>query len=125
MENKLVEKLKWCKRELAGLKIACERGVGVVDFYSNTTSQLMLFQPSTPALRITVQFADVNYQPYCQCYLSNTQYFQPARISYDDTTNTLTCIYLCFVTNVTINVSVKAIASAAIDSVTLEAIPYA
>lgn len=121
MDNKLVEKLKWCKRELAGLKIAHERGGGSVDFYNKTENELLLFQPSTPSLVITVQFEDVDYQPYCQCYINNAQFFQPTAIYYDDTTSTLTCAYMCFVTNVSLDVSVKVVASAAIGSVSLEA----
>lgn len=125
MDNKLVDKLKWCKRELAGLKIAYERGIGAVNFFSETSNNTLLFEPSTPALKITVQFGDVDYQPYCQCYISMPQYFQRSRIYFDNENNQLICIYMSYITNISLEIDVKAIASADMESITLEAIPYA
>ena len=46
-------------------------------------------------------------------------------IYFDDENNQLICIYMSYITNISLEIDVKAIASADMESITLEAIPYA
>lgn len=126
MENKLVEKLKWCKRELAGLKQAHETGLGLVDFYSETT--YLLFTPTWEnqyMFEVIVEFDNsIDYIPMCQCYISLGQYFDPYTILFDETSHKMTVQYTCEVPNVTLDINIKAIAASPIVSLVARELPY-
>lgn len=126
MENKLVEKLKWCKRELAGLKQAHETGLGLVDFYSATTS--LLFTPRWEnqfMFEIIVEFDNsIDYIPMCQCYVSSGQYYEPYTIIFDEDSHTMTIQYSSELSNVTVTVDIKAIAASPIVSLVARELPY-
>lgn len=122
MDNKLVEKVKWCKRELAGLKQAHESGVGLINFYSYYTS--FSYIPSWEnefQFKITVQFdTSIEYSPMCQCYLTIPQFFMPVSVVFDEANSQVVMVYTAYINNVTLTVGVKTIAAAPITSVTLE-----
>lgn len=125
--NRLVEKLKWCKRELQGLKIAHERGLGTASFYSKT--DFMNYVASSyndNYLKITVQFDTLDYTPYCQCYISSAQYFQPFRVEFDTDNSRMIFWYMSYLLDVSIPVNVKVISALEAQSITMEATtPYA
>ena len=126
MDKDLTEKLKWCKRELAGLKQAHETGLGLVDFYSAEIP--FDFTPRWEnqfMFRIIVEFDNsIDYIPMCQCYISMGQYFDPYDMNFDEANHKLTIIYTSEVPNVTISLNIKAIAAAPIVSLIAEDMPY-
>ena len=125
--DSLINKLKWCKREVQALKIAHEKGLGAASFYSATDfMDYVATSYNNNFLKITVQFDELPYTPYCQCYISSAQYFQPFKVSYDEANNQMVFLYEVYLLNVSIPVNVKAIATAEISSITMEATtPYA
>lgn len=126
MENKLVEKLKWCKRELAGLKIAHETGLGLVDFYSKQID--FQFTPTWQnqyMFEIIVGFdTSLDYIPMCQSFISLGQYFDPYNIVFDETANTVKISYTSSVPNVTLDLTIKTIAASPIISLVAREFPY-
>lgn len=122
----LTQKLKWCKRELLALKTAHQRGLGTASFFSDT--DFLSFAPTSYAnnfLYITVQFDSLPYSPYCQCYISSAQYFQPMEITYDTNANQMIFVFMSYLLNVTIPVNAKVIATAEIKSITMTGGSYA
>ena len=120
MYNNFIQRLKAIKRELLDLKTASARGLGTVSFFSDIEQySYTSVGGSATYLVINVRFADnQNDAPYCQCYLSNAQYFNPASITWAN--HTLVLSFECYVNNVTIDGSAKIIASAPIQSVDME-----
>lgn len=122
--NKLVQMIKDNKRELLALKTACAHGLGSASFY--TASDMYDFTVLPPYLdnclivRVGVP-AGLGYSPYCQCYISNAQYFQPISIAYDENANEVVFSYRSFLNNVTIRVYAKVICAVPIESLTMEA----
>lgn len=126
-ERALVQKLKWLKREILALKTAHTKGLGTASFASDTSS--LLYSPtggSNQYLKITAKFADsILESPVAQCYISNAQYFEQNDIKWDDAAHTVTFLYRCYITNVSLDVDCKVIATAAIENITMEATdPY-
>lgn len=122
MDKSLVQKLKWCKREVAALKIAHDRGMGTVSFFTSYDSLLALFDSMHNCVKITLQFEDLGFEPYCQCYISNAQYFQPISTNYNLSTNQLVILYRCYVNNVSLTVETKVVAASPILSIEMEAV---
>lgn len=120
--NKLVQMLKDNKRELLDLKTACAHGLGSASFY--TDSGMYDFTATSYKdnfLRIVVDLPDgLNYSPYCQCYISNAQYFNPISITYDENNNQMVFLFMAYLLNVTVRVYAKVISSAPIDGLTIE-----
>lgn len=122
MYNNFIQRLKAIKRELLDLKTAQARGVGTVSFFDEVAQySYTSIGGSATFLMVSVGFANTQtVAPYCQCYLSNAQYFNPATISWAN--NTLTFMFECYVNNVTIDGSLKIIATAPIQNVNVEAV---
>ena len=123
-ERRLIAKLKDIKRELLALKTAHNKGLGTASFDSKIGYLLYTTMASvTQYLKITIKFADtVVESPFAQCYLSNTQYFQPYDIKWNPSAHTVVFSYMCYVTNVSLGVYTKVIATAGIESITMEAV---
>lgn len=122
MYNNFIQRIKNIKQELLNLKTAQARGLGSVSFFGDIESySYTSVGGSASRLRVSVMFSESQANaPYCQCYLSNAQYFNPASINWAN--HTLTFDYECYVNNVTIDGSVKIIASAPMQNVSVEAI---
>lgn len=122
MNNNFIQRLKAIKRELLDLKTAQARGVGSVSFFGEVVSyNYTSVGGSATFLMVNVYFANTQVNaPYCQCYLSNAQNFNPASISWAN--NTLTFMFECYVNNVTIDGNIKVIATAPIQNVTVESV---
>lgn len=122
--NKLVQMIKDNKKELLALKTSCTHGLGSASFY--TASDMYDFTVLPPYLdnylviRVGVP-ADLGYSPYCQCYISNAQYFQPTSITYDENNAEMVFRYRSYLNNVTIRVYAKVICAVPIESLTIEA----
>lgn len=122
MYNNFVQRIKAIKRELLDLKTASARGLGTVSFFNEIVQySYTSISGSATYLMVNVGFAETQTNaPYCQCYLSNAQYFNPASISWAN--HTLTFMFECYVNNVTIDGSMKIIATAPIQNVNVEAV---
>lgn len=122
MDHNLVDKLKWCERELHGLKQAHETGLGLVNFYSEESQ--LLWVPTWEnqyQFHIVVQFAsDIDYSPMCQCYINIAQYYEPIDIKFDEVNKTVEIIYMAYINNVTLDTKIKTISAAPIVSVVVE-----
>ena len=123
MDKDLTKKLKWCKRELASLKIAHEQSVGEVNFYSATK------QATVTLNLMSYVIIEVNYNkgmeqsPACQIYLDMPQYFSSSSMSfvpgYNSSYNKLKLSSYWGVFGTTITLNVKAISSAEISSINI------
>lgn len=115
--NLLATRVKQAKKELRDLKTACAHGLGSVSFYSATDEyEFTLMPPSMDDyLIVTVNIpAGYAYTPYCQCYISNAQYFQPISIKYNN--NQVIFRFRSYLTNVTLSVYAKVICAVPIES---------
>lgn len=82
MDKDLIQKLKWCKRELAALKIAHVLSIDDAVFYSASGTEQFLFSPSE-LLEVTVEYdSNIEYQPFCQVYISCPQFFNDYFLNY-------------------------------------------
>lgn len=120
------KKMKSIKRELLAVKTAHERGLGLANFNSEVGHAIYrVMSGDYPYLKVTAQFTEtVENSPYCQCYLSNAQYFQPVQMAWDATTHRVVIVYQCYVNNVTLDMYAKLIATKPIISVTIEGAEY-
>ena len=126
-ERTLISKLKWLKREILALKTAHRKGLGTANFASATESLVYTTMGGDDQyLKITVKFADsITESPVTQCYISNAQYFEQNDIEWDASAHTVTFLYRCYITNVSLDVACKMIATATIENTTMEATdPY-
>lgn len=122
VSNKLVQMLKDNKKELLALKTASTHGLGSASFYTAVDSYSFSVLPPYYAnsLIITVNIpAGLGYSPYCQCYITGAQYFQPTSIRYDESNSKMVFAYHTNLTNVTIEVYVKVICSVPIESLVI------
>lgn len=126
MDKDLIEKLKWCKREIAGLKQAHEVGLGLIDFYSEQID--FSFTPTWEnqyMFKIIVEFDNsYDYIPMCQCFITLGQYLDPYNIVFDEEQHTIIITYTCQIPNVTLSLVIQAIAAAPIVSLTAEEVHY-
>lgn len=122
MYNNFIQRLKAIKRELLDLKTAHERGLGSASFFSEIAQySYTSVGGSATYLVINIAFdSELLNVPYCQCYISNAQYFNPASISVNN--NTISYMFECYVNNVTIDGDIKVIAGAPIQSVNVGAL---
>lgn len=122
----LVNKLKSIKRELLAIKTAHERGLGIANF--NTAighATYTVVGGDYPYLKITAQFAEtVENSPYCQCYLSNAQYFQPVKMEWNESAHSVVIIYRCYVNNVSLDMYAKLISTNFVINVDIEGAEY-
>jgi hypothetical protein len=120
--NLLATRVKETKRELLALKTACAHGLGSASFYSATGYYEMTVLPpyyeSILSIAVVVP-AGLSFSPYCQCYISNAQNFQPTNILYDESTNRVTFSYRAYFRNATIPVNVKVICTVPIESLVI------
>lgn len=126
-ERTLISKLKWLKGEILALKTAHRKGLGTANFASATGSLVYTtVSGNDQYLKITVKFADsIAESPVAQCYISNAQYFEQNDIKWDASTHTVTFLYRCYITNISLVVDCKVIATAAIENIIMEATdPY-
>lgn len=116
----LTKKIKSIRGELLAMKQVHERGLGVLDLCDGSGS--LQYDSSTyPYLKITVKFdSDVSKSPYCQCYISNPQYFYNSQMRWDGANNQFVFIYACNVSTASIMVYAKAVATVPVKSVTME-----
>lgn len=119
-KNKLVQMLKDNERELLALKTSCSHGLGSASFYNAVDYVDFTVIPSSDNyLKVIVKLPDnFNYSPYCQCYISKAQYFQPMSASFNEEYSQMEFLFRCYLNNLTIRVYAKAICSAPIESIT-------
>lgn len=117
MYNNFVQRLKRIKSELLALKTAQPRGLGSASFFSAVSDYSFDAIGGTVIFVVSVEYtASQDTIPYCQCYISNAQYFQPASISWNEASKTLSFYYECYVNNVSLNGIVKVITNGSINN---------
>lgn len=123
MYNNFIQRLKRIKEELLALKTAQLRGLGSASFFSESSEYNFDAIGGTVTLRISVSFAStVDTIPYCQCYISNAQYFNPASISWNEPDKTLSFDYEGYVNNVSLSGIVKVISNNSINNLYIGAV---
>lgn len=123
MERSLVERIKWCKREIEALKTAQNVGLGLVDFYTMTKSAR--YNPTTfeqTNYLITVQFRqDLDFRPFCEVYVEDSGQLSLNSTTFDSSNKKIKFRYTAGI-NFDIVVYVKVISVVPIISITMEAI---
>lgn len=120
------KKMKSIQRELLAIKTAHERGLGLANFNSKIGHAIYrVISGDYPYLKVTAQFDEtVENSPYCQCYISNAQYFQPVQMGWDESAHRVVITYQCYVNNVSLEMYAKLLATKPIISVTIEEAEY-
>lgn len=122
MDKSLVQKLKWCRRELAALKIAHEQSLEGVNFFTATASQQITIGALFDTLHIYINYDEsVVNAPFCQVYVDNPQFYSEAHLSFSDYYH-YHHYYLnpYWVGSYTTDINVRAISTAEIKSITIE-----
>lgn len=117
MDKSLVQKLKWCRRELAALKIAHEQSLEGVSFFTATASKQITIGQLFDRVNVYVNYDEnIINEPFCQVYLDNPQFFQKSLLFYISNQHDL---YLdpYWVGSFTTTINVKVISSAEIKSI--------
>lgn len=122
MYNNFVQRLKRIKQEVLALKTAQPKGLGSANFFGEVVDyEFSVVSGSPLTMRVVVEFGENQSAiPYCQCYISEAQYFQGKGVSWDGEAKKMYFDFDCYVNNVTLNGQIKVISNGAIGEVYVE-----
>ena len=121
MYNNFIQRLKHIKEELLALKTSHAQGLGSADFLSAVAEYNFDSAGGNNVFKIRVEFSSTQSDiPYCQCYISNAQYFQPISVNWDNDSKTLVFEYECYVNNVSLSGVIKVITNGSINNLYTE-----
>lgn len=121
MYNNFIQRLKHIKEELLALKTAHAQGLGSANFDSLSDEYNFDSVGGDNIFRVRVVYNENQSDvPYCQCYISNAQYFQPVDVSWESSSRTMTFEYECYVNNVSLSGVVKVVSNGSINNLYTE-----
>lgn len=116
-----IARLKRAKSELLSLKQSSNIGLGLASFYTEETSIEFTPDYSGSVAYVYVKFDEsIEGVPFVQLYLSNAETYSITDVEWDGSTKTMTYELYCFLSSVTVDLTVEAVSSEIISSLEVE-----